>query len=789
MMSAADKLLVAILKYKDDTLLFRVKDEWFDTSEIPKLRFVLDYIGKHDELVGVKTFCSTYSLDASEADSRPGVYFRQVRERYLFTEVADKVPDIIKNAKKNPSKSVKDLAELVSKLSSDEDVDSIDVRYSENADDRVDKYKTRVANSGITYSSMGNPILDEIFMGYTETDLITIGGRAGSKKCLAKGTRIRMYDGSVKTVETIKVNDLIMGDDGSPRKVLTLYTGREQMYWVHQNKGDSYRVNESHILSLKNKRPISIRERGSRENRTYLGSAGCSNEIVNISVKEYLTKSKTWKKYHKGWRATLNFNKQSVLIDPYFLGIWLGDGGSHKIEITTEDIEIVDYINEYAKKLNLSVTQNKNQYSITNTIQGNSNTLTSLFRQYNLLNNKSNKIDKGSKRIPMEYIRNSREVRLQLLAGLIDSDGCYANGVILITQKSKKLAHDIAFLARSLGYHVNINDKAIAKLKSRDYTCKVTSLCISGDFKDLPTKLKRKQTAKRLINKDVTITGIEVVKDVVDDFYGFEIDGNHLFCLEDLTVTHNTFLLCYLAILADEVLPEQFGNITFLTNEMSIEQIIDRMDCIRFYLPFGDFLRGRLLRPDVVRYRKGTSSLTKSRIVFMENVYTMDEYHQKMKIYRPGLAFIDGSYLMEPEYKGDDWKRITYITRRLKRIAKTMKIPHVNTTQLKRASGGKQSSTSFGAQDDFAYASSYTQDSDVAIKMYADKEMQYRNEVGMEIAKGRNIDVQKIPVFVANLVKMDFHFILTDANGDETEPPVNSTLKTNPAKKSTKVSW
>lgn len=432
MMSAADKLLVAILKYKDDTLLFRVKDEWFDTSEIPKLRFVLDYIGKHDELVGVKTFCSTYSLDASEADSRPGVYFRQVRERYLFTEVADKVPDIIKNAKKNPSKSVKDLAELVSKLSSDEDVDSIDVRYSENADDRVDKYKTRVANSGITYSSMGNPILDEIFMGYTETDLITIGGRAGSKK---------------------------------------------------------------------------------------------------------------------------------------------------------------------------------------------------------------------------------------------------------------------------------------------------------------------------------------------------------------------TFMLCYLAILADEVLPEQFGNITFLTNEMSIEQIIDRMDCIRFHLPFGDFLRGRLLRPDVVRYRKGTSSLTKSRIVFMENVYTMDEYHQKMKIYRPGLAFIDGSYLMEPEYKGDDWKRITYITRRLKRIAKTMKIPHVNTTQLKRASGGKQSSTSFGAQDDFAYASSYTQDSDVAIKMYADKEMQYRNEVGMEIAKGRNIDVQKIPVFVANLVKMDFHFILTDANGDETEPPVNSTLKTNPAKKSTKVTW
>ncbi|MEJ7664046.1 MAG: Hint domain-containing homing endonuclease [Hymenobacter sp.] len=60
-----------------------------------------------------------------------------------------------------------------------------------------------------------------------------------------------MFDGTLRRVEDVRAGDLLMGDDSTPRRVLSLARGRENMYWVRQNKGDDYRVNESHILSLK----------------------------------------------------------------------------------------------------------------------------------------------------------------------------------------------------------------------------------------------------------------------------------------------------------------------------------------------------------------------------------------------------------------------------------------------------------------------------------------------------------------------------------------------------------
>ena len=70
-------------------------------------------------------------------------------------------------------------------------------------------------------------------------------------KCLGKDTKVLMYNGDVKNVQDIVVGDVLMGDDSTPRNVLTLARGREQMYRISSKKGDSYTCNESHILSLK----------------------------------------------------------------------------------------------------------------------------------------------------------------------------------------------------------------------------------------------------------------------------------------------------------------------------------------------------------------------------------------------------------------------------------------------------------------------------------------------------------------------------------------------------------
>jgi hypothetical protein len=81
--------------------------------------------------------------------------------------------------------------------------------------------------------------------------LIEIG--CGKGKCLGANTPIRMYNGEIKLVQDIKVNDIILGDDCSPRHILSLSRGREMMYniyYINMFENKNYVVNKSHVLSL-----------------------------------------------------------------------------------------------------------------------------------------------------------------------------------------------------------------------------------------------------------------------------------------------------------------------------------------------------------------------------------------------------------------------------------------------------------------------------------------------------------------------------------------------------------
>ena len=103
------------------------------------------------------------------------------------------------------------------------------------------------------------PVVAKYIDYVTKNDTNGVGGVGGGLlelpcawgKCLGKGTKIMMANGMFELVENIKTGDLIMGDDSTPRKILSLARGREQMYKISSKKGDEYICNESHILSLK----------------------------------------------------------------------------------------------------------------------------------------------------------------------------------------------------------------------------------------------------------------------------------------------------------------------------------------------------------------------------------------------------------------------------------------------------------------------------------------------------------------------------------------------------------
>lgn len=362
----------------------------------------------------------------------------------------------------------------------------------------------------------------------------------GGGKCLAKGTPILMFDGTIKPVEEINKGDRLAGHDGKPRNVLSTNQGKEVMYRVTPTKGDPYIVNESHILSLK------ITRTGKGDNVVFGGKKYKGGEIANVSILDYLAASKTSRHRAKGWRAAVDFrpNIHALDIDPYFIGLWLGDGNSKFAMVTSGDLVIEDYINSFADKIGMNVRKEYNsEGSFNYHIIGKKHT----GRGGNRLNNMLKKLGViNNKHIPLLFKRASKKERLQLLAGLIDSDGSYTGKGYDICLSDERLFDDILFVARSLGFAaykapcLKTNTKTGKKHKA-------FRMNISGHVDQIPCKLERKKAAPRKQKKNVLVHGITVEKVGYGDYYGFEIDGDRLFMLGDFTVTHNTIVFCYVS--------------------------------------------------------------------------------------------------------------------------------------------------------------------------------------------------------------------------------------------------
>lgn len=242
-------------------------------------------------------------------------------------------------------------------------------------------------------------------------------------------------------------------------------------------------------------------------------------------------------------------------------------------------------------------------------------------------------------------------------------------------------------------------------------------------------------------------------------FYGYR--KNDLITIGGKAGVGKSWLMLYLAFLLEGVVKERcelgetLGDILFITNEMGEDEIKERIDCLKFHLPFEAFQKGTLTERERKRYFQGLKKLTsepsKLRIVY--SCQTIDELSTYIGLFQPSAVFIDGSYLMESRMQ-EGWEKIVYITRNLKRLAKNFSVPIINSTQLKRGSSKTASKYSLDGQDDFAYSNSYSQDSDLAIRMFQDADMKFHDVVGCEVVKGRRVKGNTTFVFQNDLTNM-----------------------------------
>lgn len=437
--------------------------------------------------------------------------------------------------------------------------------------------------SGFSAKELRHPIIERILHTEYITNNISLGhemdgmllyGINSAGKCFKEDTMIMLSNGDSKKVQEIEVGDLLMGDDSTPRKILSLTSGKDVMYEILTTKGMGFTVNSEHILVLKGRNYINhiydkknkrwrvtywyngnriiksftdaLCINGAAESIEYINALkndflGRKADIIEISVAQYINKPVDFKSNYYLYTVPIVFSERLLPLDPYWIGLWLGDGTKRNCSVTTIDSEIVEYINQFCSDNNI-VSHRYGTNEITYILRGKkknidveSNTVLSTMKELNLIYNKH---------IPDIYLKNSYENRFKLLAGLIDSDGYNSNNNgYEITQKNEKLADDILYLVRSLGF--TCYKKSCEKsctYKGKKITGKYYRMYIYGPqqlYDQVPCLLERKIINKTGMDKSGIIS-FKIIKQPPAKYYGFQVNGNQRFLLNNFIVTHNS---------------------------------------------------------------------------------------------------------------------------------------------------------------------------------------------------------------------------------------------------------
>lgn len=368
---------------------------------------------------------------------------------------------------------------------------------------------------------------------YTPYHSILLYYDVGVGKCHKRDTKIIMYDGSIKMVQDIQENELLMGDDSTPRKVMSLARGRDKMYKIipHDKSGE-YTVNKEHILCLKapsfpnlkftkkncivewlenNKFMKKIFTIEDEEKATEFRNSLSHEQILEISVENYLKLSSSKQKLLYGYRNSIDFQEKEIQVAPYIIGHWLTKKQKYKLNFKESNSQT--YIISLLKEYGLECQFIKGGISIK---KQKKNKILDFLHQLE------------TNHIPVNYKCNTRENRLQLLAGILDSIGIYKEKTKSFEIKFKKsdgIVDDVLYLSRSLGFATTKTNKTY-----------FSKLMISGKLSEIPV-LSFEETKDTETNLLYSVTAIEEAE---DEYFGFTLDNNCRYLMGDFTVTHNT---------------------------------------------------------------------------------------------------------------------------------------------------------------------------------------------------------------------------------------------------------
>ena len=172
----------------------------------------------------------------------------------------------------------------------------------------------------------------------------TVAHNCDQMYCCAEDTLIWMWDGSKKLAKDVKEGDVLIGEDGNQVIVDCMTRGEDILYEIKQSYGDNYKVIGKHLLTLKDK----------------------NDNVVDISAEDFCNLPRyKQKRFFKYACAGIEWPYAKIDLDPYILGIWLGNGISRGDGFISDDIEIIKSWYNWCIINNCEITHVKgNRYNI-----------------------------------------------------------------------------------------------------------------------------------------------------------------------------------------------------------------------------------------------------------------------------------------------------------------------------------------------------------------------------------------------------------------------------------------
>jgi phosphate starvation-inducible PhoH-like protein len=343
----------------------------------------------------------------------------------------------------------------------------------------------------------------------------------------------------LKPMGAIKLGDEVIGSNGQATMVIGVFPqGKKDIYKVSFSDHTSVRCSGDHLWST-----MTLNEK--RHDKGFT----CK---TTLEIKETV-KNKHNQKVHRlpVVSAPVEFAPRPITIDPYLLGILLGDGhmGPTAIHLSSVDEEIIEECEKRLPEGTKILHRKDANYSIVmlgRPSRNNTNLLKAQIAELGLLGSRSH-----NKFIPDSYKFNTTEIRLEILRGLLDTDGCICehrsgNNRIQYYTTSVQLCRDVEFLVRSLGGMAYSRKREFDETDFHEYKGHIVKHVHASYVIDIqiplnPFRLSRKADRYGKIPKPVKlIKSVEYVGE--EDCQCIQVDAkDHLFLLDDFIVTHNSF--------------------------------------------------------------------------------------------------------------------------------------------------------------------------------------------------------------------------------------------------------